>query len=78
MSQSSQEDRKVRTQNQLNAYAKYSSLAIQMMLIIAIGTYGGFHLDKYIGWKFPVCTVVLSLLSVGVAIWYAVKDLLKK
>jgi hypothetical protein len=49
-----------------------------MMAIIAIGTYGGFRLDKYLGWKFPLFTVVLSLLSVGVAIWYAVKDLLKK
>ena len=73
---SSPEDRK-QTQNQFNAYAKYSGLAMQMMVIIAGGTYGGFRLDKYLGWKFPVFTVVLSLLSVGVAIWYVVKDLLK-
>ena len=65
-------------QKQFNAYAKYSSLAIQMMLIIGIGTYGGFRLDKYLGWRFPLFTVVLSLLSVGFSIWYAVKDLLKK
>jgi len=48
-----------------------------MMVIIAGGTYGGFRLDKCLGWKFPVFTVVLSLLSVCAAIWYAVKDLLK-
>ena len=64
-------------QKPFSAYAKYSSLAIQMMLIIGIGTYGGFRLDKYLGWKFPAFTVVLSLLSVGFSIWYAVKDLLK-
>jgi len=49
-----------------------------MMVIIAGGTYGGFRLDKYLDWKFPVFTVILSLLSVVLAIWYAVKDLLKK
>jgi len=48
-----------------------------MMLIIAAGMYGGFRLDKYSGWKFPVFTVVLSLLSVVAAIWYAIKDFLK-
>ena len=74
---SSPESRK-QTQKQFNAYAKYSSLAIQMMAIIAGGTYGGFRLDKYLGWKFPVFTVVLSLLSVVGAIGCAVKDILKK
>ena len=72
MKPSSPENRK-----QFNAYAKYSNLAIQMVVIIAGGMYGGFRLDKYLGWKFPVFTVVLSLLSVSAAIWYAVKDLLK-
>ena len=73
---SSPEDQKQK-QKQFNAYTKYSGLALQMMAIIAVGTYCGFRLDKYLGWKFPVCTVVLSLLSVGIAIWNAVKDLLK-
>ena len=70
------EDRRQK-QNQFNACAKYSGLAIQMMATIAVGTYCGFRLDKYLGWKIPVCTIVLSLLSVGIAIWNAVKDLLK-
>jgi hypothetical protein len=65
-------------QKRFNAYVKHSSLAIQMMVIIAGGTYGGFRLDKFLGWKFPVFTVVLSLLSVVAAIWFAIKDLLKK
>ena len=73
---SSLEDRK-QIQSRFNAYARFSGLAIQMMLIIAAGMYGGFRLDKYSGWKFPVFTVVLSLLSVVAAIWYAIKDFLK-
>ena len=65
-------------QKPYNAYARYSNLAIQMLVIIGGGTYGGFRLDKFLGWKFPVFTIVLSLLSVTAAIWFAVKDLLKK
>jgi len=49
-----------------------------MMVIIGGGTYGGFRLDKYLGWKFPVFTIIFSLISVSAAIWFAVKDLLKK
>jgi len=65
------------SQDKFNAYIKYSGLAAHMMIIIAGGAYGGFRLDKYLAWKIPVFTIVLSLLSVVLAIWYAVKDLLK-
>ena len=74
---SSPENRK-QIQNRVNGYARYSNLAIQMFVIIAAGTYGGFCLDKYLGWKFPLFTAVLSLLSVCTAIWYGIKDFLKK
>ena len=71
------EDRK-QIQKQYSSFVKYSNLATQMLVIIGGGTYGGFRLDKYIGWKIPVFTIVLSLLSVVVAIWFSVKDFLKK
>ncbi|MCK9452110.1 MAG: AtpZ/AtpI family protein [Bacteroidales bacterium] len=61
----------------LNAYAKYSSLAFQMMFIILAGVFGGVELDKWLGWKFPVFTVAFSILAVILAIYYAIKDLLK-
>jgi F0F1-type ATP synthase assembly protein I len=48
-----------------------------MAFIIAGGTWGGHLLDKLTGWSFPVFIVVFSLLSVGLAIYYAVKDLIK-
>lgn len=65
-------------QKDLNAYVKYSSLAIQMGLIIGIGTFGGFELDKYTGWKFPLFTLILSIGSVVLAIYLAIKDFIKK
>ena len=63
---------------QLNNYAKYSSIAFQMLAIILIGVFGGVKLDEWLELKFPVFTVILSLLSVSLAIYTVVKDLLKK
>ncbi|MCX6258522.1 MAG: AtpZ/AtpI family protein [Bacteroidia bacterium] len=63
--------------NRLSNYAKYSSLALQMAVIILAGVFGGLKLDRWIGWKFPLFTLVLSLTSVSLAIYFAVKDLIK-
>ncbi len=62
----------------LNSYGKYSSLAFQMVFIILVGTFGGHYLDVWIAWKFPVFTITFSILSVFIAIYFAIKDLLKK
>lgn len=62
----------------LNSYARYSSLAFQMLFIILAGVFGGIKLDEWLQWKFPLFTVILSLLAVILSIYYAVKDFMKK
>ena len=64
--------------NNLNSYARYSSIAMQMLVIILLGVFGGYKLDQWLKLSFPVFTVVFSLLSVVIAIYTVVKDLLKK
>jgi hypothetical protein len=64
--------------NPLPNYARYSSLAFQMMAVILAGVYAGVRIDKWSGFKFPVFTLVLSMFSVVLAIYLAIKDLLKK
>lgn len=61
----------------LNAYAKYSSLGIQMAVIIGGGCYGGFKLDEHYKNATPVFTIVLSLLSIALAMYVVLKDLIK-
>jgi len=61
----------------LNNYARYSSIAIQMVVIIILGVFGGYKLDMLLNTT-PILTVILSLLSVFVAIYLVTKDLLKK
>ena len=62
----------------LESYARYSSLAFQMFAIIGLGIFGRVKLDQSLKLKFPVFTVLLSIISVAAAIYTAVKDLLKK
>jgi len=62
----------------LNGYAKYSGMAIQMAAIIVGGVLGGIQLDKWLALKFPIFTLVLTLLSVFLAIYYFIKDVIKK
>jgi len=62
----------------LENYAKYTTIAFQMLVIILAGVFGGLQLDKLIAWEIPVFTLAFSILSVVLAIYYVTKDLLKK
>jgi ATP synthase protein I len=61
----------------LKEYGKYSSLAFQMVIIIGGLTWLGHWIDSFTGWHFPVFLVVFAMLSVVLAIYYAIKDLIK-
>jgi len=63
---------------QLNSYVKYSGMAVQMAAIIVGGVLGGIYLDKWLALGFPLFTLVLTLLSVFLAIYYFIKDVIKK
>lgn len=45
-----------------------------MAIAIGIGVYGGIKLDGLIDWKFPLCTILLSLLGVALGIYILVRD----
>ncbi len=57
---------------------RYATMGTQMLIIISLGVFGGYRLDKHFQYKIPVFTLVLSLLSVFVAIYVSIKDFLKK
>ncbi len=69
---------KKNNKNKLKDYVKYSNIGIQMMLIIILGTFGGFKLDEYLNWGFPLFVILFSLLSVAIAIYISIKDVIKK
>jgi len=63
--------------NPLRFYAVYSALAFQMGLLIVAGAFGGREIDKWINWKFPVFTLVLTILAVILAVLYGIRELFK-
>lgn len=71
------QDKQNGRKKQPNAFIKYSSLATQMALIIVAGALGGIQLDKYLETQTPWFTGGLTILSVILATYFAIKDLLK-
>jgi len=49
---------------------------MQMLVIIGLGTWGGIKLDEITELS-PLFTVLLSLASVAIAIYHAIKDFIK-
>ncbi len=62
-------------ENPLKFYAKYSSLALQMIAIVVIGAFGGKALDNWLSLGFPVFTFVLTILAVVGSVIYAMRGL---
>lgn len=62
----------------LKFYAKYSSLALQMIVIIVAGAFGGKALDEWLKWEFPVFTLVLTLLAVIASTIYGMREIFKQ
>lgn len=61
----------------LNGYARYTGIAVQMLAIILVGVFAGFKLDGWLNTR-PFLTVIFSLLSVFLSIYTVTRDLLKK
>lgn len=72
-----EKERKSEKRKQPNAFLKYSTLATQMAVIIVVGALGGIQLDKYFQTATPWFTGGLTILAVVVAMYSAIKDLLK-
>ena len=69
---------KNRNDSPLKFYAKYSTLALQMMVIIVGCAFGGRELDKWLEWNFPVFTVALTIFGVAAALIIGLRDLFNK
>jgi cytochrome c-type biogenesis protein CcmH/NrfF len=49
-----------------------------MIVIIVAGAFGGKALDEWLQWGFPVFTLVLTILTVVVAIVYGMREIFKQ
>ena len=60
----------------INNYARFSGIAIQMFVIIGIGTFTGLKLDENYPNKHNLFSVFVSLCSVILAIFIAVRRII--
>jgi len=73
---SSEEDKKTDSKKSKN-FLQYSGMAFQLGATIFLGAWGGTRLDAYFGFEKHILTGVLTILSVVVAVYFAIKDLIK-
>lgn len=59
-----------------NSYAHFSSIAIQMFVIIGIGSYSGVKLDQKYPNTYNLYTICISLVSVILAIVFVIKRII--
>ena len=57
---------------------RFSGMALQMGVTIALGTFAGQKLDAYFETSNPYFTISLALLSVAAALYLAIKPFLQR
>ena len=67
-----------RKMNYLKEYSKYSSLVVQMIVIVSAGVLGGIQLDRLMNTKGSIFTIILTLFATFLALFYMFRTLLKK
>ncbi|MFL2607380.1 MAG: AtpZ/AtpI family protein [Flavobacteriaceae bacterium] len=55
----------------------YSQLAFQMLVVIAGGIFLGFRLDDYFNNSNKLFTIIFSLLSISISIYYIISQVTK-
>ena len=68
---------KRKKKKQLNSYIKYSSIGTQMAIIIFGGAFLGDYVDKQQDSPTGIYTIIFSLISVFLSLYYAIKEILK-
>ena len=61
----------------INVYLKYSSMAFQMAATIGIFAFAGYEIDKHYQIERQWCTIGLSVIGVGIALFTVIKDFIK-
>lgn len=72
------QDKENGRRKQPNAFLRYSSMATQMAIIIVAFALGGIKLDEYMKNEIAYATGALTILGVILAMYFMIKDLIRK
>ena len=62
--------------NKKSEFLKYSAIASQMLGTIGVGVFLGLKLDASFETKQPLFTIFLSLLSIGLALFFVIRKVM--
>ena len=60
------------------AYAKYTGIGLQMIIFVLVGVFAGIKLDAWLKLTFPAFTLGLIMVSLGLSMYFAIKELNRK
>lgn len=63
-----------RVRDGYNSYLRFTGLGFTMIGIILVFCFAGYWLDGVIGWKYPVLTIVLSMVGIAGSMVYLFKE----
>jgi hypothetical protein len=63
-----------REKSPYSSYARYSGIAIQMIVIIGLGSYGGIKLDEAYPNEYHLYTLICSLASIAIAMYVVIRQ----
>lgn len=72
----SQDNQNQKKNNPLNTYARFSGIGFQMIAIIGLGVYLGIKLDEKYPNKYKLFTIIISLLSISIALYSVIKQVI--
>lgn len=56
-----------------NTALKYAGLGAEMLAMLGIATFGGYKLDGWCAWGFPLFIIIFPLLALVVFLWRLIK-----
>lgn len=57
-----------------NRWFKYLQIGLQMLVTIGLGVWLGIKTDSWLKWRFPVFTILFSLLFIFVSIYNVIRQ----
>jgi F0F1-type ATP synthase assembly protein I len=70
-------DKRKKAVSGAQSYAKYSGVAIQMIVILLLFVYGGRFLDGHFETSIPYFTIAGSLVGIGLALYVPLRNLMR-
>lgn len=71
------EEPKKKEDNPLRKYVRFSTVALQMGIVIAAGALGGRWIDQKQGDEFPLWTLILTLIAIFGSLFQVIREVIK-